>query len=174
MHSIPNNYFDFFSEIWKGRYRCSIYRSTRGNMCKASLNVTFNPAADQKLLVDTSNTVHTCQPKANASPDEDDRLRLCHGVHDAREQMRALCEEIALSQLNKTSIAIANEVLTTTALKYEEQSEWGFFYNKVAFISAFSVLMSLCMCVCIRTTLRRLTNGPIEDNCTTHAQRRIC
>lgn len=92
-------------------------------MCKAYLNVTFNPAADQMLLVDTSSTVHTCQPKATGSPDEDDRLLLCHGVHDAREQMKALCEEIALSQLNKTSIAIANEVLATTALKYEEQSE---------------------------------------------------
>jgi hypothetical protein len=54
--------------------------------------------------------------------------------------MKALCVEIALSQLNKTSIAIANEVLATTALKYEEQSEWVFF-------SIFSINESMYVCV---------------------------
>ena len=111
-------------DVWKGRYRCSIYRSSRGNGCKSSLKVTFDPQADNKITVDASGATHTCQPSLNTSPDEEDRCRPCARVTDARQEMRTLCEEIALSDLDKTSIAIANEVVAQTVMKYEEQSAY--------------------------------------------------
>jgi hypothetical protein len=37
--------------------------------------------------------------------------------------MKCRCEELALTQMDKTSIAIANEVIAETSLKYENQSK---------------------------------------------------
>lgn len=106
-------------DVWKGRYRCSIYRSRQGNGCKSTLRVTYNAKAEQKITVDASLAAHTCQQTISYTPvNEASRCLPCNGVHDARSEMRAKCEELALSELEKSSIVIANEVLAAMASKY--------------------------------------------------------
>lgn len=107
-------------DIWKGRYRCSIYRSRQGNGCKSTIRVTFNATAEQKIIVDASLAAHTCQQTISIHSPVDETVRFlpCKGVHDARKEMKAKCEELALSELQKSSIVIANEVLAATASKY--------------------------------------------------------
>ena len=79
--------------------------------------------------MDASSCTHTCQVKADgSSPNEEERcLPSCDRVHDARGEMRTLCEDLALSELDKTSITIANEVVAVTAMKYEAQSKFLYF-----------------------------------------------
>jgi hypothetical protein len=120
-----NRYPDTVNKgIWRGRYRCSIYRSEKGRNCKASLKVTYNPDEENNLTIDASLALHTCITKSvNLSPDDDDRSRKCEGILDAREEMKSLCEQKALSNMDMTSIAIANEVVDLTGAKYDELSK---------------------------------------------------
>jgi hypothetical protein len=79
---------------------------------------------ENSLTIDASTALHTCESKSlNCSPDEEDKRRLCTGVYDAREEMKSVCEEIALSCMDMTSIAIANEVVASIGAKYDALSK---------------------------------------------------
>ena len=114
---IPSKYL---VGVWKGRYRCSIYRSAKGNNCKAALKVTFDPDKEQQISVDATKAEHTC---CQVEVDENERRLPCSEVHDAKEEMKLMCERIALSDFTKTSIDIANEVVAAMGTKYDELSE---------------------------------------------------
>ena len=45
-------------------------------------------------------------------------------MYNAKEEMKLLCERIALSDFTKTSIGIANEVGGAMGTKYDELSEY--------------------------------------------------
>ena len=61
------------------------------------------------------------------SPTSDDnseeRSSFCKGVYDASGEMKQLCEAMALKDVSKSSIAIANEVSETTRAKYKQLGE---------------------------------------------------
>ena len=80
--------------------------------------MTFDPDAEVKLLIDSSQAVHICQPQTGSSPEEDMFSRSSHRVYDARGEMKTLCEQRALSEMEKTSINISNEIVSETATKY--------------------------------------------------------
>jgi hypothetical protein len=115
------------SGVWKGRYWCSIYRSTRrGNGCKARLKVTYNPWKEQKISIDASDANHICQrpvTKPSSPQDVENESLICARVLDARDEMKSLCEKMALADRPKSAVVIANEVINTTAQKYEDKGE---------------------------------------------------
>jgi hypothetical protein len=78
------------------------------------------------MKVNASRAVHTCQPPSTGSSpvDNENSSLACHGVHDAKNEMKTLCEEFALAEYSKSSIALADKVLSITAKKYEDLSKF--------------------------------------------------
>ena len=71
---IPSKYL---VGVWKGRYRCSIYRSVKENNCKAALKVTFDPDKEQQFSVDATKAEHTCCNVCQVEVDENERRLPC-------------------------------------------------------------------------------------------------
>jgi hypothetical protein len=103
--------------VWKGRYRCTICRSGRGNNCKAALIVIFDPEAEVKLSIDATKANHTCISESSTSSPEERRVE---GVFDARLEMRELCSQMALEDTAKSSIQIANDIVAQITAKYTQ------------------------------------------------------
>lgn len=69
------------------------------------------------MSIDATKAIHTClAERSNSSPNE----RRVDGVFDARVEMRELCSIMALEDTAKSSIQIANQIVTEIAAKYTQ------------------------------------------------------
>jgi hypothetical protein len=69
-------------------------------------------------MVDASAADHTCQQETRREVSSE--CLPCDRVHDARGEMKAECERMAMCEVLKSSIVIANEIVDATVLKYAE------------------------------------------------------
>lgn len=101
---------------WNAYYRCSIYRSAKGNNCTARLTIKYNPFAEdsEKITIDGSYATHICY--ASHSPISQNKVG---GIVNAKMEMKERCEQVALKDVVKTSIQISNEVLNEFNQKYD-------------------------------------------------------
>ena len=87
--------------------------------------------SDEKLIISKGKEEHDCGAAtfilpSNSSTSDDnlkERSSFCKGVYDASGEMKQLCEAMALKDVLKSSIAIANEVAETTRTKYKQLGE---------------------------------------------------